>query len=118
MTYHNTNTQDDTVAVDLLTEQLLEVAEILGDLKQDMKDMQYRLRLDQGEAVRDNLRLLSDLRNWLKIALELETKFHDRDRERQGRADHAAIDFDHARDQIRCRLDRLRRCGPATGLSG
>jgi hypothetical protein len=96
-----------------LDAQLTEVAETLADLKDDMKAMQSRIRLDDDGAVRDNLRLISDLRNWLKIAFELEAKFHDREQARAGQAAAYAVDFDHARDQIRCRLDRLRRCGPA-----
>ncbi|MCG7492064.1 hypothetical protein [Thalassobius sp. Cn5-15] len=99
-----------------LDAQLAEVATTLADLKDDMKAMQYRIRLDDDGAVRDNLRLISDLRNWLKIAFELEAKFHDREHTRAGQAAAYSVDFDHARDQIRCRLDRLRRCGPAKRL--
>lgn len=118
MNLHSNDQPEGAIAADLLAEQLLEVGQLLGEMKHDMKEMQYRVRLDEPEAVRDNLRLLSDLRNWLKIAFELETKFHDRDRERQGRADQIALDFDAARDQIRCRLDRLRQCGAPERFSG
>ncbi|MGB0158838.1 hypothetical protein [Thalassovita mediterranea] len=101
---------------DPLDAQLTEVAATLADLKHDMQAMQYRIRLDDDGAVRDNLRLISDLRNWLKIAFELEAKFNDREQARAGQAAAYTVDFDHARDQIRCRLDRLRRCGPAKCL--
>ena len=117
MNVHNSEQTEGAVAADLLAEQLLEVGQLLGEMKHDMKAMQYRVRLDDDGAVRDNLRLISDLRNWLKIAWELETKFHEREQERAGQSATYAVDFDRARDQIRCRLDRLRRCGLADGLS-
>ena len=101
-----------------LTETLTEIEEVFLDLKADVKRLQARLRDGELAAVKDAAKLIADLRGWLRIAYELEATFHERKRKQAGIERGYAVDFDQARDQIRCRLDRLRRCCHAGGILG
>ncbi|MDX1779812.1 MAG: hypothetical protein R3256_00690 [Thalassovita sp.] len=101
-----------------LAQTLAEIEEVFLDLKAEMRGLQDRLRADEPGAVRDGSRLITDIRGWLRIAYEMEARFHDRKRKQARDGGYGAVDFDRARDQIRCRLDRLRRCCHAGGISG
>jgi hypothetical protein len=46
----------------------------------------------------------------LRIAIDLEMEFAKRQQKQAGITQGYAIDFDEARQSIRCRLDRLRTC--------
>ncbi|MYM54167.1 hypothetical protein [Thalassovita mangrovi] len=93
-----------------LAERLVEIEEVFLDLKAEVKRLQTRIRDGELGAIKDGARLSADIRGWLKIAYEMEATFHDRKRKQAGIERSYAVDFDQARDQIRCRLDRLRRC--------
>ena len=56
-------------------------------------------------------RILGDIRQWLKMAIEAETQLEQRKKKEQGIVNGYALDMDAARDSIGCRLDRLRRAG-------
>lgn len=101
-----------------LAETLAEIEEVFLDLKADLRRLQARIRDGEVAAVKDAVKLTTDLRGWLRIAYEMETTFHDRQRKQAGLDRHYAVDFDQARDQIRCRLDRLRRCCHEGGVPG
>ena len=83
-------------------------------MRSELLDLQTRLAAGDQSAIRDGARLLADVRYWLKQANELETQIETQQRKATGHSGHDhAIDFDAARSQIRCRLDRLRDCrGP------
>ena len=82
-------------------------------MKAELIDMQLRLAEGDPSAIRDGARLLADIRYWLKQAQDVESEIETYRKATTGRANEHAIDFDAARSQVRCRLDRLRACrGP------
>lgn len=82
-------------------------------MKSELIELQERLAEGDQSAIRDGARLLSDIRYWLKQAHDVETEIETQRKANAGIAHEYAIDFDAARSQVRCRLDRLRDCrGP------
>ncbi|MEZ5674442.1 MAG: hypothetical protein R3D81_04130 [Thalassovita sp.] len=101
-----------------LGESLTEIRNQLEALRADMANMQAKLRDGDVEAVKDGTKAIQDIRHWLRIAIEVEREFAKRQQEQAGIVNGYAIDFDGARDRIRCRLDRLRSCRGAGRVSG
>lgn len=64
---------------------------------------------DSG-AIKEAAKLLAEIRNWSKLAMETEARFEERERRRDGIAHGYALDLEAARASISCRLARLRRC--------
>ena len=88
------------------------------DITEDLKALQGRVRAGETDAVRDAAKMCGEIRYWIRFAMEMEAKL---DEGRQRRATGPAggdIDLDAARASIRCRLDRLRRCGHPEAVSG
>ena len=82
-------------------------------MKSELIDIQERWAEGDQSAIREGARLLSDIRYWLKQAYDVETEIETYRKAIAGVAHEYAIDFDAARSQVRCRLDRLRDCrGP------
>ncbi len=82
-------------------------------MKSELIDYQTRFADGDQGAIREGARLLSDIRYWLKQANDVETEIETYRKAATGIAHDYAIDFDAARSQLRCRLDRLRTCrGP------
>ena len=54
-------------------------------------------------------KVLGDIRDWLKIAHEVELRLEKYDQDRGGSGQRDALDLESARSTIGCRLDRLRR---------
>ena len=78
-------------------------------MKADLEVLGDRVRAGDVGSVRDATRTLSDIRAWLKLALETEEKLHERRKRYRGGG--WEIDMDGARDTIGRRLDRLRAAG-------
>ncbi|MGR3687473.1 MAG: hypothetical protein ACU0D5_14660 [Paracoccaceae bacterium] len=82
-------------------------------MKSELIEIQERVAEGDQSAIREGARLLSDIRYWLKQAHDVETEIETYRKATAGIAHEYAIDFDAARSQVRCRLDRLRDCrGP------
>ncbi|GAA6189391.1 hypothetical protein [Litorivita sp. NS0012-18] len=95
-----------------LDNSISEVELQLMDLRSDLREMQMRIRAGDVAGLKDTSKAISDIRQWLKIAHETEQLHEERRRKEKGIVNDYALDFDEARSQIRCRLDRLRRtCG-------
>ncbi|SEQ64576.1 hypothetical protein [Thalassovita taeanensis] len=90
----------------------------LRDITSELSALQTRLREGDLGAVKDASKVSSELRQWLRIAFELEAGFEERKKRQSGVVRDYALDFEDARTKIGCRLDRLRKCGGATRLSG
>jgi len=78
-------------------------------LKTDLEALQGRLRADDLEALKESTRMMSDIRNWIRLAIEMEMKLEQRNKRDKGIVNGYALDMGAARDTIGCRLDRLRR---------
>ena len=68
-------------------------------------------------AIKEAAKLLVEIRNWSKLAMETEARFEEREKQREGVANGYALDLEYARSTIGCRLARLRRCCGAGRLS-
>lgn len=93
-----------------LGESLSEIRTQLEALKAEMAAMQARLRDGEVEAIKDGQKTITEIRQWLRVAIDLEMDFAKRQQKQAGIVGSHALDFDAARDRIRCRLDRLRTC--------
>ena len=89
------------------------IEEIVGELRQ-LKDclrmVQDLVQMDDPGAVKEALRLSSDIRGFLKNTWELEARINDDRRQELGIAGDVGFDLGAARTDIGCKLARLRRC--------
>ncbi|MFU8883409.1 MAG: hypothetical protein ACNA7Q_13665 [Rhodobacterales bacterium] len=79
-------------------------------MKSELIDIQTRLSEGDQSGIREGARLMSDIRYWLKQAHDVENEIETNRKATEGVVHDYAIDFDAARSQVRCRLDRLRDC--------
>ncbi|MWD29244.1 hypothetical protein E0K89_017320 [Aquicoccus sp. SCR17] len=83
----------------------------LEELSEELEAWKCALREGKSPKPGDIKRTLTEVRQLVRLASELEMKIAERDIRESGlHRPGYAIDFDSARSQIRCRLDRLRRC--------
>ncbi|WP_372614358.1 hypothetical protein [Aquicoccus sp.] len=88
----------------------LEVVETqLRAMKGDLERLHRQIRAGQVSGLTDSARVTQEIRQWLRIAMEMETRLEKRSITEDRRDRPRAIDLDAARTRIGCRLDRLRR---------
>lgn len=90
----------------------------LKALRTEMAVLQQRLQEGDIAAVKDGQRTIQEIRHWLRISIDLEMEFAKRQQKQSGIVAGYALDFDEARDRIRCKLDRLRTCRGSKRISG
>lgn len=86
---------------------------IAVQLRSFVFELEYlQSKISAGDTVNetDARKLFSDIRSWLKLAKEAEFACAERNRKALGIVGDYGLDLDAARDQVGCRLDRLRRC--------
>lgn|SRR5690554_2234355 len=83
----------------------------LRGMCEDLEALANSVRAEDFEDAKNRSRILSDIRQWLKMAIEAETQLEQRNKREQGIVNGYALDMDAARYSIGCRLDRLRRAG-------
>ncbi|WP_076530402.1 hypothetical protein [Roseovarius nanhaiticus] len=83
----------------------------LRGMCEDLEALSDKVRAEDFEDIKNRSRILGDIRQWLKMAIEAETQLEQRKKKEQGIVNGYALDMDAARDSIGCRLDRLRRAG-------
>lgn len=100
-------------AVDSVEMQLIQ-------MRAELEEMSHRVHAGEFAALKDTTKVTSDIRAWIRLAMETETQIAERQKTATGAGPGGtpAIDLVAVRHQIGCRLDRLRRCGPAGGVSG
>ena len=81
----------------------------LRGMCEDLEALSEKVRAQQFDDIKSQSRILGDIRQWLKMAIEAETQLEQRKKKEQGIVNGYALDMDAARDSIGCRLDRLRR---------
>ena len=81
----------------------------LRGMCEDLEALSDKVRAQQFDDIKTQSRILGDIRQWLKMAIEAETQLEQRKKKEQGIVNGYALDMDAARDSIGCRLDRLRR---------
>lgn len=61
-------------------------------------------------TIKEAAKLLIEIRNWSRLAMETEARFEEREKRRSGVVNTYAVDLEEARHKIGCRLSRLRKC--------
>jgi hypothetical protein len=81
----------------------------LRGFARDIENLQERVQSgDVTDA--ETRKVFSDLRSWLRMAMETEKALAQQNRQRLEIDGDYGLDLDAARDKIGCRLARLRRC--------
>ena len=93
-----------TTSIDALEQQL-------ADMRGELQELYQRIKAGELNELKNAAKATSEIRQWLKIAIEAEAQLEKRRREDRGIVHGFAIDLDGARTQIGGRLDRLRRAG-------
>ena len=81
----------------------------LSDMRAELEGMYVRIKNGEYGELKNAMKATSEIRQWLKIAIEAEAQIATRRKEELGIVHGYALDLDKARDQIGCRLARLRR---------
>ena len=97
----------DEAGLDAEIEQVRRTMTYLTELLALMED-----EVMEGEpgAIKEAAKLLGEIRNWSKLAMETEARFEEREKRREGVVKGYALDLEEARATIGCRMARLRRC--------
>lgn len=86
-----------------------DIAETLRFLADDLR--QLRRKLHSGEPITaEDKKVLPDVRYWLRAAVETEAQIVEIKRKEAGLVGDYGLDLDVAREEIRCRMARLRPC--------
>jgi predicted nucleic acid-binding Zn-ribbon protein len=93
-----------------LEEQRAEIEETLCDLRDDIRAIQARLRSGTVDRKTEAAKPLSELKYWLKAIRETEAEIDAIRRRELAIAGPYGLDLEAARDEIGCRLARLRPC--------
>jgi len=86
------------------------IADVLRDLGADIRRL--KAQIEDGKAVSktDAGKLMSDVRYWMRASHETEAQIANVRRKQKGLAGDWALDLERVRDEIGCRMARLRRC--------
>ncbi|WP_417721204.1 hypothetical protein [Salipiger sp.] len=87
-----------------------DVAAVLRDLGEDMRRLKAQVEDGEGINRTEAGKLLGDVRYWLRASHETEAQIANVRRKQKGLAGDWALDLERARDEIGCRMARLRRC--------
>jgi uncharacterized protein YPO0396 len=92
-----------------LTSAINSLEEQLADMRGELEALYRRIRAGELDELKNATRATTEIRQWLKIAIEMEAQLEKRRQHERGIVHGYAIDFDAARVEIRCRMDRLAR---------
>lgn len=100
-----------------LTTSINALEQQLADMREELAELYLRIRAGELDELKNATKATAEIRQWLKIALEAEAQLERRKKEDRGIVHGYALDFEDARHQIGCRLDRLKRANCQGGLS-
>ncbi|MGR3460664.1 MAG: hypothetical protein ACU0AX_11890 [Roseovarius sp.] len=92
-----------------LTNAINSLEEQLADMRGELEALYRRIRAGDLDELKNATRATTEIRQWLRIAIEMEAQLEKRRQHERGIVHGYAIDFDAARVEIRCRMDRLAR---------
>ena len=81
----------------------------LKEMQRALEDGQMNVRSGQIRGLRNTQKILSDVKLWLRIALEAEAQLEKRSKQDCGFDDANAVNLADARVEIGGRLDRIRK---------
>lgn len=87
-----------------------QIADRLQELGEEMLRIKTELQTGEGMKRADTGKLLGDVRYWLRASHETEAQIANVRRKQKGLVGDWALDLERARDEIGCRMARLRRC--------
>ncbi|WWR48192.1 hypothetical protein RZ517_08485 [Roseovarius sp. S88] len=99
-----------TEAVDTLERQL-------ADMRKELSAMYDRVQLGEFGELKNASKVIADIRQWLRIAIEAEAQLANREKQELGISLSYGLDLDRAKETIGCELDRLRRARDTGGVS-
>lgn len=91
-----------TTSIDALERQL-------SDMREDIEKIYRKIRAGDFDELKNAARATTEIRQWLKIAIEAEAQLEKRRKQEKGIAREYALDLGEARASVCSRLDRLRR---------
>ncbi len=94
---------------DDLSDTLKSVQRQLSDMRGELDRTYERIKSGELDELQNAGKSLSDIRGWLKIALDAEVYLEKRRKEKQGIAHEFAINVEDAKSAIGERLHKLRR---------
>jgi len=95
---------------DGMKEHLDDGALLLRSVRHTLAELLRSASAGQGGALREVGGKQSELESALKRVFDAEQKYHDWNAKHSGHAGPGEIDLDAVRDQIGCRLARIREC--------
>lgn len=95
-----------TLSIDGLEQQL-------STMRVELEAMYALIKQGKYGDLKNARKATSEIRQWLKIAIEAEAQLAKRKNEELGIAHGYALDLEEARENVGCRLARLRRARDA-----
>jgi len=92
-----------------LSTSVVRLQQQLCDMTLELETIQRQLSRGTPGVLGNSGRLIADIRQWLKIAMEAEADLERREKETNHSPVGYDLDLDAAKHSIGCRLDRLRR---------
>lgn len=93
----------------VVTTSIDRLARQLADMGKELEAMYERIKDGEFGELKNASKATSDIRQWLKIAIEAEAQLATREKQELGITLSYGIDLDWAKETIGCELDRLRR---------
>ena len=90
----------------------------LADMRAGLDAIYEQIKDGDFDEIKTATKATTEIRQWLKLALEAEVQLEKRNKSKQGIAHDFAINFAEARIAVCSRLDNLRKAGNAESVSG
>ena len=86
------------------------IVEVLKELGEEIRRLKAQIEEGEATSKTETGKLMSDVRYWMRASHETEAQIANVRRKQKGLAGDWALDLERARDEIGCRMARLRRC--------
>ncbi|WP_425039201.1 hypothetical protein [Primorskyibacter sp. S187A] len=94
-----------------LDQDVEQIRSVLKELKDQFEDLRQQVRSGEVETVKEAGKTLSELRSWMRTAMETEKQLDDYLKRENGTGPKGyALDLAEAKRQIGCRLGRIAPC--------
>ncbi|MEL7253792.1 MAG: hypothetical protein AAFZ04_14925 [Pseudomonadota bacterium] len=93
---------------DGLADTIASVQQQLTDMRAELDHLYNRIQAGELNEISNAAKTISDIRQWLKIAIDVEVQLEKREKEKQGIIHDFAIDLSEARSEIGGKLDSIR----------
>ncbi|MBU2960127.1 hypothetical protein KO516_04635 [Citreicella sp. C3M06] len=87
-----------------------QIALTLKELGEEIRRLKAQIEEGEATSKTETGKLMSDVRYWMRASHETEAQIANVRRKQKGLAGDWALDLERARDEIGCRMARLRRC--------